>query len=111
MDPFLGEIRPLPYNFAPRGWAFCQGQLLPIQQNAALFSILGTQYGGNGTSNFALPNLQGRAPIGSGQGPGLSPYTQGDTVGTESVTLQTGSMASHTHSVPAFASSATVTTP
>jgi microcystin-dependent protein len=111
MDPFLGEIRPLPYTFAPRGWAFCQGQLLSIQQNAALFSILGTQYGGNGTTNFGLPNLQGRAPIGSGQGPGLSQYTQGDVVGAESVTLLTVSMPSHTHSVPAFASSASVTTP
>jgi microcystin-dependent protein len=72
VDPFIGEIRLFPYNFSPRGWAFANGQLLPIAQNTALFSLLGTTYGGDGRTNFALPDLRGRAPIGAGQGPGLS---------------------------------------
>ena len=76
-DPFLAEIRIFPFNFAPKGWAFCAGQLMSISQNTALFSLLGTMYGGDGVSNFALPNLQGRVPIGFGQGPGLTQRDQG----------------------------------
>lgn len=110
-NPFLGEVRPFPFNFAPRGWASCQGQQLPISQNTALFSILGTQYGGNGVTTFALPNLQGSVPIGQGQGAGLSPYGVGDTGGVESETLLSSQMAPHTHALPAFASSANATTP
>lgn len=110
-NPFLAEIRPFPYNFPPKGWAFCQGQLLSISQNTALFSILGTTYGGNGTSNFALPNLQGSVPIGQGQGPGLSSYQLGEMSGVENQTLQSNEMPRHTHALPAFASSASATTP
>ena len=86
-ENFLGEIRCVPFNFAPFGWALCNGQLLSIAQNTALFSLLGTTYGGNGTSNFALPNLQGRTPVNFGQGPGLSNYDEGETGGTESSTI------------------------
>jgi microcystin-dependent protein len=97
-DPFIAEVRIVPFNFAPRGWAFCDGQILPIAQNTALFSLLGTTYGGNGTSNFALPNLQGRAPSHPGQGPGLPPRTLGEQTGTESVVLLASEMPAHTHS-------------
>ena len=86
-DPFVAEIRIFPFNFAPKGWAFCNGQILPISQNTALFSLLGTTYGGDGRSNFALPNLQGNAPMFWGQGPGLSLYDLGETGGSETVTL------------------------
>jgi microcystin-dependent protein len=86
-DPFLSQIQAFPYNFAPTGWAFCDGQLLSISQNTALFSLMGTMYGGNGTSNFALPNLQGSVPIGFGQGAGLSNFTQGQTGGTTTVII------------------------
>jgi microcystin-dependent protein len=79
--PFLGQILLVPYNFAPRGWAFCQGQILPISQNTALFSLLGTTYGGNGQTTFALPDLRGRVPIRAGQGPGLSNHTLGELEG------------------------------
>jgi microcystin-dependent protein len=96
-DPFVAEIRIFPFNFAPRGWAFCDGQLLPISQNTALFSLLGTTYGGNGTSNFALPNLQGSAPIHPGQGPGLSLYDLGQTGGSDFVTLLESEIPAHTH--------------
>ena len=88
-------------NFAPRNWMFCNGQLLSIAQNTALFSILGTTYGGNGQTTFALPNLQSRVPIHAGQGPGLSNYVLGEVTGTENVTLNTSQMPSHTHSVGA----------
>lgn len=98
-DPFVGEIQIGGYNFAPKGWAFCNGQLLPISQNTALFSILGTTYGGNGTSNFALPNLQGLSPIQAGQGAGLSLYDLGQTGGEVSVTLLQSEMPIHTHTV------------
>lgn len=98
-EPFLGEIRMFAGNYAPIGWALCQGQLIPIQQYTALFSLLGVMYGGNGVTNFALPDLQSRAPIHFGQGPGLSEYFQGEQVGTESVTLQSGEMAAHLHNV------------
>lgn len=96
-DPFIGEVRAFGFNFTPRGWASCQGQLLPISQNTALFSLLGTQYGGNGTVNFALPNLQGRAVIGVGSGPGRTPQTVGQTGGQPTVTLLSAEMPSHTH--------------
>jgi microcystin-dependent protein len=100
-DPFVAEIRIFPFNFAPRGWAFCNGQLLPISQNTALFSLLGTTYGGNGSSNFALPDLQGRAPMHPGQGPGLSPHDLGETSGSETVTLLESEIPSHNHSLMA----------
>ena len=86
-DPFVAEIRIFPFNFAPTGWAFCDGQLMPLSQNTALFSLLGTTYGGDGKSNFALPDLQGRAPMHPGQGPGLSLHDLGETGGSETVTL------------------------
>ena len=86
-------------NFPPRGWAFCQGQLLSIAQNTALFSILGTTYGGNGQTTFALPDLRGRVPLGPGQGPGLSPYTLGQQAGTENTTLTQNNLPSHSHSL------------
>ncbi|HVT12553.1 MAG TPA: tail fiber protein [Fimbriimonadaceae bacterium] len=97
MDPFLGEIRPVPYNFAPRGWAFCQGQIMQISQNSALFSLLGTTFGGNGTSTFALPDLRGRVPLGAGQSQDGNTYTLGEVAGVESVTLQTQTMPAHNH--------------
>jgi microcystin-dependent protein len=102
MDPFLGEIRIFGGNFAPNGWALCEGQLLGISQFSALFSILGTTYGGNGTTNFALPDLRGRVPIGQGIGPGLAPYALGQAGGTEYVTLLASQMPPHTHAVNAY---------
>jgi microcystin-dependent protein len=98
-EPFLAQINIFAFNFAPRGFAFCNGQLLAISQNAALFSLLGTTYGGNGTSNFALPNLQGLVPVHAGQGVGLSSYTLGETGGVPSVTLSLGQLPTHTHPV------------
>lgn len=100
-EPFLGQIILVPYNFAPRGWAFCNGQLLPISQNTALFSLLGTTYGGNGQTTFALPDLRGRVPISSGQGLGLQNYVLGEVGGSEAVTLTTSQLPSHTHQLPA----------
>ena len=100
-NPFLAEIRIFTGNFAPKGWALCDGQLMPISQNTALFSLLGTTYGGNGTSNFALPNLQGCAPLQPGQGPGLSLYDLGETGGEQTVTLLQTDLASHSHNVGA----------
>jgi microcystin-dependent protein len=96
-EPYLGEIRMFGGNFAISGWSMCNGQLLGISQNAALFSLLGTSYGGNGTSNFALPDMRGRAPIHQGQGPGLSTYVLGEVLGTQAVTLTTQQMPLHTH--------------
>jgi microcystin-dependent protein len=87
-DPFVAEIRLFPGNFAPKGWALTNGQILPISQNTALFSLLGTQFGGNGQTNFALPNLQSRMPMGQGQGPGLSNRVIGEAGGAETITLQ-----------------------
>ena len=98
-EPFLGMIQIFPYNFAPRGWAFCAGQILPIAQNTALFSLLGTTFGGNGQTTFALPDLRGRVPVGVGQGPGLSSYDLGEVSGTESVTLNTNQLPQHNHTV------------
>jgi microcystin-dependent protein len=100
-DPFVAEIRIFPFNFAPKGWAWCDGQLLPLSQNTALFSLLGTTYGGNGKSNFALPDLQGRAPIHPGQGPGLSLHDLGETGGSETVSLLESEIPSHSHSLGA----------
>ncbi len=97
MDPFVAEIRIFPFNFAPKGWAFCDGQILPISQNTALFSLLGTIYGGDGRSNFALPNMQGNAPMHPGQGPGLSLHDLGETGGSDTVTLLESEMPNHSH--------------
>jgi microcystin-dependent protein len=105
-NPFLGEIKMFGGNFAPSGFAFCNGQLLPIDQNDALFAILGTIYGGNGTTNFALPNLQGRAPLHPGQGSGLSPRALGEVGGVPAVTLLTPQMPSHQHQANCVSSSA-----
>lgn len=96
-NAFLGQISMGGFNFAPKGTAMCNGQLLPINQNPALFSLLGTFYGGNGTTNFALPNLQGRLPVHMGQGPGLSPYDIGQTGGVESVALNVSTVPTHVH--------------
>ena len=98
-DPFVAEIRIFPFNFAPKGWAFCNGQLLPISQNTALFSLLGTTYGGDGKSTFALPDLQGRAPMHPGQGQGLSLHDLGEESGVEFVTLLQSEMPLHAHGV------------
>src|SRR5580765_7142492 len=102
-DPFVAEIRIFPFNFAPKGWAWCNGQLLPLSQNTALFSLLGTTYGGDGKSNFALPDLEGRAPMHPGQGPGLSLHDLGETGGTETVTLLESEMPAHSHGVQSVA--------
>ena len=98
-DPFVAEIRIFPFNFAPKGWAWCNGQLMPLSQNTALFSLLGTTYGGNGKSTFALPDLQGRAPMHPGQGPGLSLHDLGETGGSETVTLLESEIPAHAHVV------------
>jgi microcystin-dependent protein len=102
-EPFIGEIRPFPYNFAPRGWAFCEGQLLPISQNTALFSLLGTTFGGDGRTTFALPDLRGRVPVGAGTGPGLSARVLGEEAGEDGVTLGTAELPPHTHTPVASA--------
>src|SRR6476661_6818499 len=96
-DPFVAEIRIFPFNFAPKEWAFCNGQLLPLSQNTALFSLLGTTYGGNGQSNFALPNMQGNVPMHPGQGPGLSLHDLGETGGSEFVSLLESEIPAHSH--------------
>lgn len=96
-EPFIGEVRLVGFNFAPRGWALCQGQLLSIAQNTALFSLLGTTFGGNGQTNFGLPDYRGRGPVGMGQGPNLSNINQGDLAGSESVTMGVNQMPAHTH--------------
>ena len=111
MDPFVAEIRIFPFNFAPKGWAWCNGQILPLSQNTALFSLLGTTYGGDGKSNFALPNLQGRAPMHPGQGPGLSLHDLGETGGSETVTLLESEIPSHPHGVQANANPANLAAP
>src|SRR5918995_1548147 len=100
-DQFLAEIRIFAGNFPPTGWAFCNGQLLPLSQNTALFSLLGTTYGGDGKSTFALPDLQGSAPMHPGQGPGLSLHDLGETGGSETVTLLISEIPAHTHALRA----------
>ena len=100
-DQFVAEIRIFPFNFPPTGWAFCDGQLMPLSQNTALFSLLGTTYGGDGKSTFALPDLQGAAPLQPGQGQGLSLYDLGEMTGVESVTLLESEIPAHTHSMNA----------
>lgn len=96
-EPFLGMIIPVGFNFAPRGWALCDGQILAIAQNTALFALLGTTYGGNGQTTFALPDLRGRVPIHQGQGPGLSSYNMGQSAGSENTTLTINQMPAHNH--------------
>jgi microcystin-dependent protein len=110
-DPFVAEIRIFPFNFAPKGWAWCDGQLMPLSQNTALFSLLGTTYGGDGKSNFALPDLQGRVPLHPGQGPGLSLHDLGETGGSETVTLLESEIPSHNHSAGASSDPSDVQSP
>jgi microcystin-dependent protein len=102
MDPFVAEIRIFGCNFAPVGWAFCNGQLLSIASNTALFSLVGTYYGGNGTTTFGLPNLQGKAAISQGQGPGLSNYVLGEQTGSENVSLNSNQNGVHNHNVNCY---------
>ncbi len=111
MEPFLGQIQPFGFNFAPRGWTRCDGQLLPISQNTALFALLGTTYGGDGRTTFGLPDLRGRAALHFGQGPGLSSYNIGQKGGAETVTLSTNQMPSHNHSLNAVAEPASTAKP
>src|SRR6185503_14662217 len=110
-EPFIGEIIMFAGNFAPRGWAFCEGQLLSIAQNSALFSILGTTYGGDGQTTFALPDLRGRAPMQWGQGPGLTPRFLGESSGAENVTLISTQMPAHTHALNASGAQGDAPTP
>jgi microcystin-dependent protein len=110
-DPFVGELMLVAFNFAPVGWQLAQGQLVSISQNAPLFSLLGTQYGGNGTSNFALPNLQGNVPVGAGQGAGLSQYFQGEVGGTSTVTLLASETPNHNHTCMVKSTLSNATTP
>jgi microcystin-dependent protein len=111
MDTFLGMIALFGFNFAPRGWALCNGQLLPIAQNTALFALLGTIYGGNGVTTFALPDLRGRVPIHFGQGTGLSNYSQGQAAGAETTTLLVANMPAHNHSLNAVSDTGTTSAP
>jgi len=111
MQPFLGQITLFPFAFAPSGWALCEGQLLPISQYTALFSLLGAYFGGNGVSTFALPDLRGRVPIGQGQGLGLSPYVIGSVHGAETVTLSSSQAPPHSHLFKTFAAPATTNAP
>lgn len=106
-DQFVGEIRVFPFNFAPTGWAMCNGDTLSISQNTALFSLLGTQFGGNGTTNFSLPNLQGNVPIDQGSGAGLTSRIIGEVGGTPTVTLTVNEIPSHTHAVTCAATGTT----
>ena len=111
MEPFIGEIRLLPFSFAPKNWALCNGQLLPIQSNTALFSIIGVTYGGNGTTNFQLPNLQGQVVAGVGQGPGLRMWDWGEQQGEDGVTLLTTEMPAHNHLITAMNNPGNAATP
>lgn len=111
MDPFVAEIRIFPFNFAPKGWAFCDGQIMPLSQNTALFSLLGTTYGGDGKSNFALPDLQGSAAMHPGQGPGLSLHDLGETGGTETVSLLESEIPVHAHTLMASTTPGNNSTP
>ncbi|MDQ5929530.1 MAG: hypothetical protein QG594_1309 [Bacteroidota bacterium] len=111
MDGTIGEIRMFAGNFAPKNWAYCQGQLLPISQNAALFSILGTTYGGDGRTTFALPDFRSRVAVGTGTGPGLSSYVLGQKAGSETNTLLQTNLPPHTHSLNVSNANATIETP
>lgn len=111
MEPFLGQIMVFAGDFAPRGWALCNGQMLSIAQNSALFSLLGTQYGGDGQTTFALPDLRSRVAVGQGQGPGLANISIGERSGVENVTITINEMPSHTHSLNASNEVGTVTDP
>jgi len=111
MDPFLGEIRLVPYTFAPLGWAFCAGQLLPISQNTALFSLLGNTYGGDGKRTFALPDLRGRVPVGAGQGATGSDYVLGSTGGDETAKLTVSHLPAHSHPVRGSSGASTTKNP
>jgi len=111
VEPFIGEIRWVGFNFAPTGWATCDGQILAISQNTALFSLLGTTYGGDGKTTFALPDLRGRVPLHSGQGPGLSQRTIGEKGGAETVTLTTSQLPAHTHQAVGTSNVATAVSP
>jgi microcystin-dependent protein len=110
-DQFIGEIRVFPFNFAPVGWALCGGQIMSISQNTALFSLLGTNFGGNGTSTFALPNLQGSVPLNWGQGPGLTQRDLGETGGEQAVTVLATEVVPHTHALQASAHPANLNAP
>jgi len=109
--PLLGEIKLVSFNFAPQGYMLCDGSILPINQFSAIFSLMGTTYGGNGQTNFALPDLRGRVAVGAGQGPGLSPRIQGEVGGRESVTLTIAQMPAHSHPIVASSSEATLSSP
>jgi microcystin-dependent protein len=111
MDPFVAEIRIFPFNFPPKGWAFCDGQILPLSQNTALFSLLGTTYGGDGKSNFALPDMQGNSPMFYGQGPGLSLHDIGESSGSQTVTLLESEIPSHGHALMANVFNANLAAP
>jgi len=111
VDPFIGEIKLVAFNFAPKGWALCAGQLLPINQNQALFALLGTTYGGNGQTTFALPDLRGRVAVGAGQAETGTTYDLGSTGGTETAKLTVGQLPAHTHSVAATSIAATKKNP
>jgi len=110
-DPYVGQIMAVAFNFAPQGWAICNGQILPISQNTALFSLLGTTYGGNGTTNFALPDLRGRMLTGQGQGPGLPDVSLGEQGGTATSTLTLANLPPHTHPINASTSLGTTSIP
>jgi microcystin-dependent protein len=110
-DPFVAEIRIFPFNFAPTGWAICDGQLLPLSQNTALFSLLGTTYGGDGKSTFALPNMQGNAPMHPGQGPGLSLHDLGEAGGSQTVSLLESEIPAHSHGLMATTVTGTKSVP
>ncbi len=110
-EPFIAEVRIFAGNFAPRGWAFCNGQLLPIAQNTALFAVIGSTYGGDARTTMALPNLQGRAPMGPGNGPGLTPRRLGESAGTQAVTLTEAQIPAHTHTAQATPAPGSQNTP
>ena len=111
MDPFIAEIRLVPYFFAPQGWAFCDGQLIPIRQNTTLFAVIGTVYGGDGVNTFGLPDLRNRMPLAPGQGPALSDRYLGETGGSDTVTLTTAQIPQHTHAALAVAAGGTSNSP
>src|SRR5450432_3402520 len=110
-SPFVAEIRIFPFNFAPKGWAFCDGQILPLSQNTALFSLLGTTYGGDGKSDFALPDMQGNVPMHPGQGPGLSLHDLGETGGSDTVSLLESEIPGHSHTMMSLPAPANRTAP